>query len=560
MLFAVERHLRRLATSLLLTLAAAAPLHAQEGPAPGEAVFTVFVRSVPVGVERVGVTRTDDGWRIESIGQLGPPVDLDIRTFRIDYDDAWRPVELEIDSTRRGNPYALRTTFADGSAASTVRLAADETSASQPVTRDAVVLPDFFFGAYEALAARIDQFDAGEEIAVFVAPRAEITAVVQDVLRQPIQTAQTQITALIYRVEMRYDTQQVEASIWVDEHRRLLRASFPALQLDVARQDVALVSTRLTAGRDAGETDVRVSARGFNLAASVAVPAAGERPPRGWPAVLLTPGTGLVDRDENLAGIPIYADLSAALAEAGYLVLRYDKRGIGQSGGRAESASFDSYVDDLREVFRYLERRDDVDRDRIAVAAHGEGAWIALEAAARENDIAGLALLAAPGAPGPELVLEQQQIRLDEYETPPTERAEQVAMQQRIIAAVLEDETWDGVPDALRQRADTPWFRSFLAFDPARAARRTRQPVLLLHGKLDTQIPVAHADRMAGMLEARRRDAAVEIARLPGIDHRLLDASGGRIDQYSQLLDRQISGDVVEALVDWLDRTLPPRR
>ena len=110
--------------------------------------------------------------------------------------------------------------------------------------------------------------------------------------------------------------------------------------------------------------------------------------------------------------------------------------------------------------------------------------------------------------------------RLDEYETPPAERAEQVAMQQRIIAAVLEDETWDGVPDALRQRADTPWFRSFLAFDPARAARRTRQPVLLLHGKLDTQIPVAHADRMAGMLEARRRDAAVEIARLPGIDHR----------------------------------------
>ena len=406
MLITVEISLRRLAGVpagvLLLALLAGTSVYAQvrPEPAPGEAAFTVFVRSVPVGVERVGVTRTDGGWRINSIGQLGPPVDLEIRSFQIDYDQDWRPLQLDIDSARNDSDYAVVTTFADGTATNEIRQGDDRLTSTVEITPDAVVLPDFFFGAYEALAVRLGDHEQGEEIAVYVAPHREITAVVQGARSQPIQTADIQLSALIYRTELQYDTQRLDAEIWVDQNNRLLRVNYPALQLDVARQDLALVSTRLTAGRGAGETDVRVPARGFNLAASVTTPTGREQPPRGWPAVLLVPGIGLVDRDENLAGVPIFAELAAALSEAGYLVLRYDKRGIGQSGGRAESAALDSYVDDVLTVVRYLERRDDVDRDRIVVAAHGEGSWVALQAAAEENDIAAVALLAAPGTPG----------------------------------------------------------------------------------------------------------------------------------------------------------------
>lgn len=563
MLIAVHCSPRRVAGAVLPALLAGAAAYAQAPPDPasGEATFTVFVRSIPVGVERVGVTRTESGWRISSIGQLGPPVDLNIRSFRLDYDQDWRPVRLDIDSARSDSDYALAATFAGGTASNEIRQGDARQTTTVEIAPDAVVLPDFFFGAYEALAARLGGQPEGAEIAAYAAPQQALTAVVQGARSQPIQTADAQLSALIYDIELRYDTQRVDADIWVDQHNRLLRVHFPRLRLDVARQDLALVSTRLTAGRLAGETDVRVPARGFSLAASVATPADRERPPGGWPAVLLVPGIGLVDRDENLAGVPIFAELAGALSETGYLVLRYDKRGIGQSGGRAESAALDSYADDVLTVVRYLERRDDVDRDRIVVAAHGEGGWVALQAAARENDIAAVALLAAPGTPGAELVLEQQQIRLAQHEAPPGEREQQIALQQRIITAVLGEGAWDDVPESMRQRADTPWFRSFLAFEPERVIRRTRQPVLVVHGKLDRQIPVAHADRLAELLEARRRrEATLEVARLPGIDHRLLDASAGAIDEYSQLLDRRVSGEVIAALTDWLDRTVPARR
>ena len=52
--------------------------------------------------------------------------------------------------------------------------------------------------------------------------------------------------------------------------------------------------------------------------------------------------------------------------------MRYDKRGVGQSGGRIESTSIEAYADDVRAVVDWLRRRI-VDRDRIAVVGHSEG-------------------------------------------------------------------------------------------------------------------------------------------------------------------------------------------
>ncbi len=552
-----------LALGALAALAAPAAAQAPAGNAPAEggAIFTVFARSAPIGVERVEVSRTETGWRIESIGQIGPPIDLDIRSFAAEYDAAWQPQRLAIDSVRNGSAYRVEATFADGTATNDVQQGDDRLTSTLPVTADAVVLPDFFFGAYEALAARLGGSGPGDAVPVYVAPRREVTAAVRGVRRQAIETAGGPVSARIYDTVFEYGQQRLEGDIWIDQAGRLLRVNLPAVQLDVARQDLALVSTRLTGARNAGDTDVRVPAPGFSLAGSVTVPSDGPAPADGWPAVLLVPGTGLVDRDENLGGIPIYGELASGLADAGYLVLRYDKRGIGQSGGRPESAGLEQYAEDVRTMVRYLERRDDVDRDRIVAVAHGEGSWIALEAAARHRAIDAFALLAAPAVPGAELVLERQRIQLERLQTGGDDRDEQIALQTRIIAAVLDEGAWDDIPEDLRERADTRWFRSFLEFDPADVVRRTRQPALIVHGEADQDIPVAHADRLLALAEARRRrEATVELARLPGIDHRLLAAGTPTVDDYSQLLERRVAAEVVAVLVDWMDRVVPDDR
>ena len=109
--------------SCALLLFAASDARAQYAldPEPGELIFTVFVRSVPIGVERVGVARTDDGWLVTSTGQSGRPIDLDIRSFEAEYDEQWQPRRLTIDSVRQNRIYAIETTFADGVATNAIQ-------------------------------------------------------------------------------------------------------------------------------------------------------------------------------------------------------------------------------------------------------------------------------------------------------------------------------------------------------------------------------------------------------------------------------------------------------
>ena len=106
------------------------------------------------------------------------------------------------------------------------------------------------------------------------------------------------------------------------------------------------------------------------------------------PAVVLVGGSGPTDRDGIAYGIPILGQIAGALADAGYIVVRYDKRGIGQSGGRAESASLADYAEDLRAAVKMLADRKDVDPKRIAVVGHSEGGDVALMAAAKDKRIA----------------------------------------------------------------------------------------------------------------------------------------------------------------------------
>ena len=549
----------RIALAAGLGLATAGAGEAQPAavePATGEATFNVFLRSTPIGLERTFVSRSDDGWVIRSSGQLGAPIDQRLQVFEAAYDDAWRPRRLTIESTRSGTALAARTTFAGGRATSELVEGTLRRERADPVAADAVVLPDLIFAAYEALAVRLGSAAVGDELPIYVAPRGQVTARVDAITTQEVRTPARTLTAAIYRLTFS-GAEPRTVELWSDERRRLLRVSLPELALDVARQDVVRVSSRVGGTHLPGDEVVRVGASGFSLAATVTTPVGRDAPPAGWPTVVLVPGASTLDRDGTVSGVPISAQLAAALSEAGYLVVRYDPRGVGQSGGRPESARMRDYAEDVRDLVRYLrDRRDDADRDRIVAVGHDEGSWIALAAAARERRIGAVALLAAPGLTGEELVLERQRAELTRIAATPAERRERVALQRRLHAALVRDGSWDGIPDDLRRQADTPWFRSFLRFDPRDPIRRMRQPILVLHGELDRQVPVHHAERLAELVRDRGR-STVDVVAVAGVNHLLVPAVTGSVAEYDTLSDRQVAPRVAEALIAWIGNALP---
>jgi len=526
---------------------------------PGATTYLVFLAQRPVGREEVTLLNDADGWLVRGSSQLGVPIEITTRRAEVRYDAAWHPRSLVIDGVTRGEEVGLRTTFANGSAVSEITAKGETQQKTDAVTADAVVLPNTFLGSYAVLARRLQGLAAGAELRAYIAPQIEIPVRVAGVSGERIETARESFTAsrMALKVMNPPPAGELDMTIWIDDRGQLLRMHIPAQQLELVREDIASSATRTTAFSLPGDERVTIPATGFNLAGTLTRPsnASGR-----LPAVVLIAGSGATDRDETVAGIPIFGHLARGLAEAGLLVLRYDKRGVGQSGGRAESATLSDFAEDARSAVRWLERRPDVDRDRLAVIGHSEGAAVAMLLASREKRVKAAVLVAGPGTTGAELILEQQRHQLDLMKADPTERAAKIALQEQIHAAVLKGTGWEGVPDPMRRAADTPWFHSLLSFDPAKTMKDVEQPLLIVQGELDTQVPPHHAERLLAMAEARKKKPAVQLMKVPGINHLLVPAKTGEVSEYGSLAGAEVLPAVPAGIGVWLAKVLGPGR
>jgi len=549
-------------TTALLVLASLTSVTAQDRPAPapaGGTTYLVFLMQRPVGREEVSVVRSAEGWTVRGSSRLGMPIDITTRRAEVRYDADWKPLSLVVESVARGQELQLRTTFADGQASNDVTTAAGTTPKVDRVSPDAVVLPNTFLGSYAALARRLQGLSAGDELRGYIAPQVEVPVRVVAVAAERIETPGQAIAATRFTLTVVNPPPagEVDVTVWTSEAGDLLRMSIPSQSLELAREDVASAGSRTAAYSIPGDEHVAIPGTGFNLAGTLTRPSGASGR---LPAVVLIGGSGPTDRDETVAGIPVFGQLARGLVEAGFVVVRYDKRGVGQSGGRTESVTLSDYAEDARSIVRWLQRQDGVDRDRIAVVGHSEGAAVAMILASREKRVKAVVLIAGPGTTGAELVLEQQRHVLDRMKVDASERAAKIALQERIHAAVVDDAGWEGVPDGARRTADTPWFESLLTFDPARVMRDVRQPVLIVQGELDTQVPPHHAERLMALAEGRRSKADAQLLEVPGINHLLVPARTGEVSEYGSLSGAEVAPAVPAGIGAWLAKTLGPGR
>jgi fermentation-respiration switch protein FrsA (DUF1100 family) len=89
-------------------------------------------------------------------------------------------------------------------------------------------------------------------------------------------------------------------------------------------------------------------------------------------------------------------------------------------------------------------------------------------------------------------------------------------------------------------------------FDPAETMPRIKQPVLVVHGELDKQVPPHHARLLIDLANARKKAPPATLALLPGLNHLLVPAKTGDIGEYASLQDKRIGPEVARTLADWL--------
>src|SRR5262245_11580681 len=428
----------------------------------------IFVGSRTVGLEQVQVSQSRDGWTISSSGRVGAPVDLVTRQLEVRYDTDWRPLGLQADTTLRGRSVTVRTSVSGTTATNETRpLGAPLIEYAEPIDEKGIILLDPVVAPFEAVAARLKTAPPGTTLSLYRPAQGSLTAVVGPSIVEQIQTLQRIVSARRTRLRLESPgAAPVNIEVWSDEEGRLLRLRLP--DFDAVREDIGAVSALRVGVTRANDEAVRITATGFLMTGTLSQPMDINGP---QPAVVLVAGPALVDRDEITSGIPVFGHLASQLADAGFMVLRYDKRGTGQSGGRPESATLRDYADDVRAVVRAIGDRKDVDRKRVALLGYGDGGWIAMLAA--DKRVAALVLAATGGVSGTELNIYQVVHGLERSNRTPDERLLIADLQRRIQTAVLTGKGWDGpqMSAAIRRQADTPYFQSYLAFDPAKVLR-----------------------------------------------------------------------------------------
>jgi pimeloyl-ACP methyl ester carboxylesterase len=547
--------------ALLAFALLAAPGHAQQVPQELPADFTVFLQGVAVGAEQVTVVRTAQGFTITGNERIGPPLGLVARKAEIRYTADWHPIDCLIEGSVRNEAVVLRSTVTGTTVTTDYLQGTTPAHKTDQISADALLLPNIFFGAYEALAARLAGAKAGDRLNVYIPPQSSVTVSVTNVSDDRVRTQAALVQVRRYALEFGSPKGPVGVELWADTSGRLLRFVVPTQGFDIVRTDIASVSSRREMVARANDEQITIPANGFGLAGTLSQPMA--KPAKGirLPAVVLVSGSEPTDRDETLAGIPLFGQLASALADAGFVVVRYDKRGGGQSGGRPESATLADYAEDVVAAVKFLERRPEVDRHRIAVIGFGEGGAIAADAASHQGAIAALVLVNTPGVTGAAFTLEQQQHLLDVMKVSGADRRTKIQLQEKLQQAALTGKGIDALPPDLRRVAESPWFRSFLAFDPAKVLRKCDQPVMIVQGGMDREVAPANADKLEAIARARKGRAGpeVKVVRLSALNHLLVPAPTGEIDEYDHLPDKTISPDVVNAIDAWLKDTMRAR-
>ena len=260
------------------------------------------------------------------------------------------------------------------------------------------------------------------------------------------------------------------------------------------------------------------------LRGDVLVPDPAVHGPGPYPGVVFLGGSVSADR-HGFAGPPAvdlgYHEITDALANAGFVVLRYDERGAGQS--EDAPPSWVGQRTDARRAFRTLLVQGEVDPDRIIAVGHAEGGWRALSLAAeRPREIIGVVLLATLGRSYRELF----------------------AAQKDILRAL---ETGKGLPKQLQPMAN--WYGEILVEDPEALVFRALVPMWIAQGGKDFETdPIKDLAALSAAVRKYKRDATIE--RFPDLDH-LFKYEEGVSNQTSYLEARPVDREFLEALVGW---------
>lgn len=275
-----------------------------------------------------------------------------------------------------------------------------------------------------------------------------------------------------------------QGALWVGKSdRTIIKLEIPTRNLTITRT-FALKAIKAEDRKISPDgyvsNDVVFKSKKTDLSGTLTFPSKGTR----FPAALLVSGSGPQDRDYQ----GLFASIADHFSRNGFAVLRFDKRGVGSSGGELSSSTDIDEIEDLEAAFQYLALQSMVDPGAIVLIGHAGGAINAMKAAVKNNSVKGLVMMAPSIRQNPDEGAKKEELRRVAQKAKWTEDYLDLAMrtaeetQSKVAGS---DADWIYV---LGKKCFLDDMRYELSDKPLDAARGVQIPVLILQGK-DTEGP-----------------------------------------------------------------------
>ena len=220
-----------------------------------------------------------------------------------------------------------------------------------------------------------------------------------------------------------------------------------------------------------------------------------------FPAMVFVHGSGRITRHQ-------YTGAARWLASNGIAMLRFDKRGVGQSTGEYHGVNafnsietFDVLADDVLAAVAYLKTHPKIDPDQIGLYGSSQAGWIMPLAASRSNDVA--FMISISGA------------------------ASTVGVSDFYDQIAEKGLTHEQIAAALRS------FNGTQGFDPVPYLDTLTIPALWIYGGQDKSNPTTNDMTILEKIEAQKnKDFSIHF--FPNADHGLNDVRTGRPVRASQ--------------------------
>lgn len=290
-----------------------------------------------------------------------------------------------------------------------------------------------------------------------------------------------------------------------------------------------------------------------------------------YPAVILVSGSGPQDRDETIMGHKPFLVLADYLTKKGYVVLRYDDRGVAKSEGNFSDVTTSDFATDTEAAFEFLKAQKNIDKNKIGILGHSEGGTVAQIVAANNKDIDFIISLAGPGIANDKLMIIQKtgieramgvpefSLKINDrvfgkiYELLKKETTDEVA-EAEIKSFLNNDSIYKNVPEkdiqkVLDQVLDK-WFRSSIKYDPSTNFSKIKTKVLALNGEKDLQVTAK--ENLEGWKNGLTHNKILTVKSYPDLNHMFQKAKTGLPNEYGTI-ETTIEPFVLEDIVTWLN-------